>query len=226
MHTIFPAGESAPMTMLDRENVRCGNCGASSDHSVLMSTNAFGSPDLDLRPPEMHRSTMNTWLQLCPSCGYCAPDLTQTPSDKAVLQSEAYHAALRAEGFPKLARRFLAFAVATGQSDPATTARGYLQAAWVCDDYGRHEQADECRRQAAAWLSRCKPFPGDETGSGMMAVLVDVLRRSGQFAEASAECRAGLASPATTSAIREVLEYQQQLIECQDTKAHMLPEDE
>src|SRR2546430_13559256 len=26
----------------------CGDCGESSEHTVLMSTNAFGSPDLDL----------------------------------------------------------------------------------------------------------------------------------------------------------------------------------
>jgi hypothetical protein len=212
------------MTVFGSKSVQCGNCGESSEHPVLMSTNAFGSPDLDLRPPEMERSTMDTWLKLCPACGYCAPNLTQPPADPAVIQSKAYRDALGAADFPELARRFLAFAVATGPLDPGTTAQAYLQAAWVCDDAGRPEQAAESRRQSAAWFRRCKPFSGDEEGASMGAVLVDVLRRCGQFAEASAECQASMASPGATGVIRQALEYQQWLIDCRDTVSHELSE--
>lgn len=212
------------MTMIDSNSVRCGNCGAVSEHTVLMSTNAFGSPDLDFRPPEMERSTMDTWLQLCPKCGYCARVLSKAPTDPAVLRSEAYLAALRAAEFPELARRFLAFAVASGSLEPAVAAQAYLQAAWVCDDAGQPEQAAESRRQSAACFRRCKPFPGDEDGAGMGAVFVDVLRRSGQFADAAAECQAVLARPRATGVIRKVLEYQQRLIGSADIGAHVLSE--
>jgi hypothetical protein len=58
----------------------------------------------------------------------------------------------------------------------------------------------------------------------MGAVLVDVLRRCGQFDEASAECQAALASPGATGVIRKVLEYQQRLISGADTWAHDLSE--
>ena len=212
------------MTMLASDSVRCGNCGASSEHTVLMSTNAFGSPDLDLRPPEMKRSTMDTWLQLCPQCGYCAPDLSQSPADPAVLRSAAYRAALRSADFPELARRFLAYALTAGVSDPAAAAHAYLQAAWVCDDAGRGEQAAKCRRQSAAWFRQCKPFASDEQGVGTGAVLVDVLRRGGQFAEATGECQAALASPAATGVIRKVLEFQLRLVASADTGAHEVSE--
>jgi hypothetical protein len=210
------------MTSFDNYNVECGNCGASSAQMVLESTNAFGSPDLDLRPPEMQRSTMDTWLQLCPVCGYCAPDLSQTPADRAVLHSDVYRAALQSADFPELARRFLAFAVAAGSSDPATAAHAYLHAAWVFDDAGHPEQAAESRRQSATWFRRCTPFPEEERGAAMGAVLVDVLRRCGQFAEASAECQTVLASPAAVGTIRKVLEFQHRLILGADTRAHEL----
>ena len=82
--------------MLRSNSIRCGNCGATSEHTVLMRTNAFGSPDIDLRPPAMQRWIMDTCLQFCPACEYCAPDLSQPPADPAVLRSEAYRAALRA----------------------------------------------------------------------------------------------------------------------------------
>lgn len=55
----------------------CGVCGGISEQTGLQSTNAFGSPDLDLRPPEMERSTMCYWVQTCPQCGYCASDIAE-----------------------------------------------------------------------------------------------------------------------------------------------------
>ena len=34
---------------------KCGICGTFTKHMVMLSTNSFGSPDLDLRPPGMER---------------------------------------------------------------------------------------------------------------------------------------------------------------------------
>jgi hypothetical protein len=210
------------MTMLDRESVRCGNCGTTTEHTVLVSTNAFGSADLDLRPPEMKRSTMDTWLQLCPHCGYCGPDISKPPPDATLLRSEAYRAAFRSADYPQLARRFLAFAVAAGLTDPVVAAQAYLHAAWVCDDAGRAGQAAESRRRAAESFRRCQPFGGDEQGITLGAVLVDVLRRCGLFTQASAECAALLEAPSATGIVRKVLEYQQQLIALKDIAGHRI----
>ena len=62
----------------------CAVCGATHRYRILTSTNAFGSPDLDLRPPQMKRGTMPLWVQECPSCGYTAEDVsdpTQIPRE-------------------------------------------------------------------------------------------------------------------------------------------------
>ncbi|MBU06018.1 MAG: hypothetical protein CL877_08750 [Dehalococcoidales bacterium] len=53
------------MTTIRDEEQICAMCGAKSTHRGIMSTNAFGSPDLDLRPPEMERSTMGSILRGC-----------------------------------------------------------------------------------------------------------------------------------------------------------------
>jgi hypothetical protein len=212
------------MTLLDWKNVRCANCGKSSEQTVLESTNAFGSPDLDLRPPEMQRSTMETWLQLCPSCGYCAPDITQAPSDSSILQSQGYQAALQNHQFPELVRRFLAYAVALEPSESAGAAQAYLQAAWVCDDGGLVDQARECRQRACARFRALQPLTDTERGVTTGAVFVDVLRRSGQLHEAASECRALLSYRSATPVHRTVLEYQQQLIAQGDTSAHTVSE--
>ena len=210
------------MTLVARIDVPCGHCGQTSEQAVLRTTNAFGSPDLDFRPPEMRRSTMDTWLQLCPHCGYCAADLSQPPADAAVLQSEPYRMALQRQDVPELARRFLAYAVASRPSDPAGAARAFVHAAWVCDDAGRVEQAAECRQRAAEGFRRCKPFADNEQDFVTGAILVDVLRRCGQFAEASSECVALLAAQGVPGVLPKVLQFQQRLIAQADTGVYRI----
>src|SRR5436190_15836468 len=126
------------VTMIDRRSLQCHNCGQASDHETLMSTNEFGSPDLDLRPAEMMRSTMNTWVQLCPHCGYCNHDIDLPAKNSAILQSTRYRAALDNDAYPPLARRFLAYAVTLEESEPNGVADAYTWAAWVCDDESRN----------------------------------------------------------------------------------------
>src|SRR5438093_611864 len=117
------------MTTFFRQDVTCVNCRKSSEHHVLSSTNAFGSADLDLRPPEMKRSTMRAWLQLCPHCGYVAPDLSRKVGDLAVVGSAEYRSAVSDKRFPELARRFLAYAHLFAASDSAAAAHQRLCAA-------------------------------------------------------------------------------------------------
>ena len=80
------------MTKIVRSRCECAVCGAKNRYSVLASTNTFGGgPDLDLRPPEMRRSTMPYWVQECPECGYISEEVSD-PSDvsREWLQSEEY----------------------------------------------------------------------------------------------------------------------------------------
>ena len=69
------------MTMIYDKTKECVICGAQGEFGWILSTNKFGLPDLDLRPPEMYRSTINLWIQRCHGCGFCAPDI----SEKGVL---------------------------------------------------------------------------------------------------------------------------------------------
>jgi hypothetical protein len=55
-------------------------------------------------------------------------------------------------------------------------------------------------------------------------VLVDVLRRVGDFDRAVAECNALLACRQATGVLRQVLEYQRRLAAGRDTTAHRVEE--
>jgi len=182
----------------------------------------MGSPDLDLRPSEMQRSTMETWLQLCPHCGYCAPDISLGTADANVIKTASYRAALERQDLPELARRFFAYAITLDPSHPYAVANAFLHAAWVCDDAGRDVQAADCRQRSAEWFRRCKPFADNELELAKGAVLVDVLRRSSQFKEAASECASLLAAENATGLIRKLLEFQLQLIARTDRDAHLI----
>ena len=94
------------MTTFFSQDVSCANCHKSSQHDVLGSTSVFGRPDLDLRPAEMQRSTMEVWLQVCPHCRYIAPDLAQQVGDLSVVATAEYRTTLDDQRFLELARRF------------------------------------------------------------------------------------------------------------------------
>jgi hypothetical protein len=212
------------MTTFFRKDVECANCSKSSTQQVLGSTNALGSSDLDLRPPEMQRSTMSAWLQLCPHCGYVAPDLSRPIGDMAMVSREEYQGTLKDPRFPELARRFLAHALLSVTTEPVNAAHARLRAAWVCDDSRQADLAVQCRRLAAECFTALKPFEDSEQGITQGAVLVDVLRRAGEFDAAVAECDALLACRQATGILRQVLEYQRRLAADHDATAHRVEE--
>lgn len=124
------------MTTLYHEKKRCAVCGAQHEYTSIGSTNAFGSPDLDTRPPEMQRSTIFAWVQRCPKCGFCASNISKA-SDQAisVIRSEAYHEQLSDPSMPELANSFLCKSIIDETAgDYGSAAWSLIHAAWVCDD--------------------------------------------------------------------------------------------
>lgn len=100
------------MTTLYEEKARCAVCGTETEFTGIASTNAFGSPDLDTRPPEMQRSTIFAWVQCCPECGYCSSDISKVPSQAvSVVHSPEYGKQLTDSTYPELANGFLCKAI-------------------------------------------------------------------------------------------------------------------
>lgn len=96
------------MTTFGREPKMCAVCGDHVDVKVLTSSNEMGPRDLDCRPAEMLRSTMGTWVQECPGCGYCSGDVSEALSHAGALVRSDHYQALREVGpFPPLAAQFL-----------------------------------------------------------------------------------------------------------------------
>ena len=177
------------MTTYYEKEIICANCKNKSTYEMTRSTNAFGSCDLDTRPPEMQRSTMQYWTQRCPDCGYCSTDISVSEGNMIeIVKSSEYQKQLKDKSFPKLANTFLCSSMIQESSGSyQASAWRAIHAAWACDDFGFNDSAKICRIKALSMIRK-----GKSKGQSFMksreeslCIQVDLLRRAEKFEEAS-----------------------------------------
>ena len=165
---------------------KCAICGVINEYRGLASTNSFErcGPDLDLRPPEMLRSTMPVWIQECPECGYISEDISD-PSNvtKEWLKSEKY---LTCDGIvfvSDLAKQFYKYyLINLEDKNPVDAFFAILHAAWACDDKDDDVNAQHCRELAIPLATKLieEEYENQEN---IKLMRVDLMRRAGQFDE-------------------------------------------
>jgi len=215
------------MTTMFKGTVNCRICSKKSEHDIIVSTNTFGSLDLDTRPPAHMRYTINTWVQRCPHCGYCASNIEKV--SKAVdsrINSQKYQYQLGSSKYPELASSFLCKAMLENvNGDLAQSTWTTIHAAWACDDSRDDQSAKQCRIQAVNLIREAElsgQTISDEPGADL-AITVDLLRRAGHFNEAlkMIEHKQG---EIEDEMIRNILEFQKDLISRYDTSCHAINE--
>ncbi len=195
------------MTTLFSETVTCDVCGTENEISAIGSTNAFGSPDLDLRPPEMQRSTMSFWVNECKGCGYVAADLSEE-SDVGMRDIDDANREIRKEfpSAPSLARQFLQ--VARWAKSDYGRAMQLLHAAWAFDDAKQSANAKKARIEAAISFQAAMPKEDAEDQPSLRALLTDVQRRSGDFSAGIETANSLLRDPTADDTLRQVASFQ------------------
>ena len=169
------------MTIIKDIETECSVCGETTEQPVLMSTNSWGYPDLDLRPPEMQRSTMHVWIQECPHCGYVAGDLSdELEISKDYLKCEEYKTCEGNDFKSDLAGRFYKLHMIGRESGNAEKAFYSLRnCIWKCDDV-QDELAVEMRKRAVELADEL--IERDTEDKEILILMkADFLRRSGQF---------------------------------------------
>nr|MDO8080292.1 hypothetical protein [Candidatus Freyarchaeota archaeon] len=199
------------MTKFSEVEKKCALCREESTQRIFTSTNAFGSLDLDMRPPEMERSTINLWIETCPSCGYCVSDISKRIEKASeVVRGNTYQQQLNNPEFPKLANKFLCFSLILESVDNyAGAGWSSVYAAWACDDAGSSalkeaskngsierftNAAKKCRIRAATLFQKARENDqsfAEEVGVEE-ALMVDLPRRAGRFESALRICEEGL----------------------------------
>ena len=219
------------MTVIIPESVTCTICDCISEQPILNSTNTFfGELDLDARPPEMMRSTMDTWVQKCPQCGYCYPDIARGKAEhKSVISSPEYAGQLQSGEYPELANAFLCLAlIYISENEPVHAGKQYHHAAWVCDDNELSDRAVACRIKAVRRFEiaiergeSLTPGPQIEERELENLMMADLCRRVGWFKRALHYCQEGI----NRTGNEEYLSYyslEKELIQATDTQSHSI----
>ncbi|MFA5205729.1 MAG: hypothetical protein WC708_15135 [Lentisphaeria bacterium] len=217
------------MTTMRQESFTCAVCGTAAEFWHVGSTNTLALPDLDTRPAEMMRSTLPIQVQRCPKCGYCATQVS-APNDRAaaVVATEEYQSQLTDAHYPELANSFRCQAlIEQDRDDLAAATWAFIHAAWACDDAHNDPQAADCRTRAAGLLVKAeqKGTPITDQPGVNLAILTDLLRRSGQFDRARSEIETRW-NTVFDYTIKNILALQVGLIEEKDTRRHTVEETE
>ncbi len=216
------------MTRVEMTTVNCALCGASNEVRVLLSTNRFGSPDLDFRPPRMARGALAYRVFRCHNCGFSGCDLSQSVNgDAAIVEGDEYQAVLRGS-LPQLAKTCVCAALLDqNRGEKQGEGAMWLRAAWICDDERETTFATEFRNRSAAAMEAFLQECGVNTDPGgslaIKLVLVDVLRRAREFDAAKEHCWALLSQDLDeTPAL--LARFQATLIEAKDASCHQIAE--
>lgn len=208
------------MTSYDTKKLRCYCCGKTSEQTILMSTNSFGSRDLDQRSAGMERATIRTWLQECPFCGYAAFDLeTGDERAKTFVETAEFRAASTDPVPDPAERRFLvraAFDVHRGDRRAAFLST--LSAAWVADDRKAPPEATALRLKAAAHLAGRKIRSIDTR-----LLLLDVLRRASSW-EAAEALTTELIAEEIEHPFAQIVSFHREKIEAKDNGRYSIAE--
>lgn len=213
---------SLPVTV----NVQCANCGHTNEFMDWASTNSFGSPDLDTRPAEDYRFSMNQMLvKKCEECGYCNADIEQISENmRDVITSNLYREQLNNKEFTEKANEFLCKSILLESiNEIEQSAWASLHAAWNCDDSDKYVQSKYCRKNAIRLFQLANtiaPLNFEKQGE-YPALLIDLLRKTEQFEEAHKICNLRLEKE-DDEIIRKVLFYQNQLIDVKDVKTYTI----
>ena len=181
-------------TMIHDEKIVCGNCGSENTVTVVGSSNQMGFPDLDWRPAEMMRSTLEYQVVECSKCHYCAFDLrekTRSEAAKKIIASPMPGKTL-ADRFARAGEIQSAEAASVGDDFEKREAyfragHLFLRAAWCCDDADAPERAVAFRRAAAknfeSVIAQAVKMR-EEIKPELLIMLCDIYRRAGDFENA------------------------------------------
>ena len=202
----------------------CGACGNEFGLQALGGTNTQGASDLDGRPADMQRSTMDSWVQRCGRCGYCSRNVSVFDERmRALLESGAYRAQVKDAAL--LSTFACAGMLAAAARNYADAGYYYLCAAWDADDRSIELHARHFRQEAADAYLRVLAEGGmfrSERGESE-AILVDCLRRARRDEEGLALIEKALAD-GCEGVIADLLKFQRELIARGDRAAHRVSE--
>lgn len=212
----------------DRRDEICFVCGNSSPQEEPLIPEDLQDFDLDSGPPRNQRSSLQTWVHVCPHCGYAA-DVLSKPLAGAedMVGRPAYQRQLKKNDLPYRANAFLCATMLLENAGMMShAASACMHAAWVCDDAQAHLQALQCRMKAVHLTRMAIQLVEEQHEPEPVmdeVVLVDLLRRTGQFTKAK-EAIAYVQHRDVGPVTQQVLAHEQEWVDEKDAAQHTIAE--
>ncbi|GEN12771.1 hypothetical protein MFU01_78080 [Myxococcus fulvus] len=202
----------------------CALCANESKHWPTHHPADIEFPDLDGRPSQ-RELLLHHRLHSCPSCGYCAQDLSVAhPSADAVVHSEAYRVLTGGLGRTFAVRQYLRRVMLTDAAEDREEAVvSRLRAAWVLEAGDKTKAARHYLSEAADLMLATPPPAhwepsGDVDWKGWRGLQrVDVLRRANRHDEALREV-ARVREVRTSALVERLLSFEEAAIAREDTE--------
>ena len=200
--------------------VTCAVCGSSSLQDVLLVSNSNTGINPGVYSVPLARNTLMYQIQECPSCRYCAPDLTCADvAVKDIVSSGNYLQIANDNEISALIRRYLQYSYCAEMlEDNKTAFFGYLTASWICDDTNEMRLGRQCRDKAIEYMIKCKKR-GDLIWNHpgfFELMLADLYRRTAEFEKGSKMIQFGL-SKVVEPILKSSLEFTKSRIDRWDT---------
>jgi hypothetical protein len=213
------------MSTLYLTEKRCYNCNAQAKYPQIDPyITIVGPKDLDGRPSHIQRSSVYIWIQRCHNCGYCAQDVSAGGTiEKEVIESQEYQLQLVNPLFPETANSFLAHSIFMIKKDYfADAGWDVVFASWICDDNDYKASAVNCRVKAIELFLQAKKKSQQfaPTSIEENVYLIDLYRKSGLFNNALELCNLELKQEYLDEKFLNLLLYEKELIESNDTSCH------
>ena len=155
---------------------KCAVCGLNVNVTIIASYSTSGCA-LDGRPRTLGADIIPMWIQHCPGCGYCSPDISKSPKDTSIVRSQEYQSIVSGGS---IASFYKASAlIKESEKDYESASFLYLRSAWMHEDYNEFEAAREMRSEAL----RCFDMVGED-GIEYNLHRMELLRTSGKIAAA------------------------------------------
>lgn len=212
------------MSTLNTVMKKCAICGSEIECKEIMSTSAFGSMDLDTRPPQMKRSLLPVEIQYCPNCHYSNYRIEEKIEglDAKLLQSVPYLAVVNDADIEQPAKSYLLAGHLYAKSGNAQMAGGcFLRAAWAFDDAQCIDYATRARKKAIQSMVSYVEESGDMS---VAVIAVDLQRRIGDFDDAIESADQLLNYGTDNELLDKILEYEKKLCVQRDAECHKVSE--
>jgi len=171
--------------LLKTIHVKCVVCGEVNEFKDVASVSANGFYDLDMRPPAQKRDAIIYEVQVCKKCFYVNNSIDELIDKRVfeIIKSEKY-LTIAKKDINTAAKGYLLLGEIFKYSDIEVSGWNYLKAAWVFDDLRQYDEAVDARKQAIGYFKQL--LGGLEGGrrEQAKAVVVDLLRRTGDFENA------------------------------------------